>query len=85
MTSAAGNTSAPNPEHPEPLESDGRSVGVPRAHRNLEELLESCGRVKMSAGHGEALTAALRPGLEKNRKVGGYKRLELALRGANYC
>jgi hypothetical protein len=58
-------------------------VGVPRAHRDLEELLRSCGRVEMSAGHGEPLTAALRPGLEKNRSVGGYRGLELALGGAN--
>jgi len=60
-------------------------VGVPRAHRDLEELLGSCGMVEMSAGHGEELTTALRPGLEKNRSVGGYKRLELALGGTNCC
>ena len=58
-------------------------MGVPTAHRDLEELLRSYGRVEMSAGHGEPLTAALRPGLEKNRSVGGYRGLELALGGAN--
>ena len=60
-------------------------MGVLEAHRDLEELLRSYGEVEMSVGHGEALTVALRPGLEKNRSVGGYKRLELALGGANCC
>jgi len=60
-------------------------VGVPRAHHDLEEPLRSCGRVDMSAGHGEALMAVLQPGLEKNRSVRGYRRLELALGGATDC
>jgi len=58
---------------PDPIEHKREGLGVSGAHRDLEELLRSCGEVEMSAGHGEALTAALRPGLEKNRSVGSTR------------
>jgi hypothetical protein len=42
-------------------------LGVSGAHCDPKELLGSCGRVEMSAGHGEVPTAALLAGVEKEQ------------------
>jgi len=65
---AAGNTSAPNPEHLEPLESNGRSVGVPGAHREHDEALGSSDGTLERSGHGGDSTAALAAGVDEERE-----------------
>jgi len=69
---ATGDTLASKPGHQVLVESEGRDMGVSKAHHGSAELLDSCGEAWRSASPGEASHGGFSTGVEEEQ---GWLRL----------
>ena len=79
---ADGHLGRANAGHPRREEREVNGVTASVAHRDFNEARSGSGEAWGEAGHGDELTAVLRPGLGKNGSVRSCRKVELALGGA---